>query len=345
MSQAELFRAFIDEKLSAVFEEISEVFEKMITANKDEVAAMLDKEVFDTILKIDKLKRQLDAISRWDEFSRTDPLQVLTGAIETLEEEQEEELAAQLGSEEEDDIAEFMLMPVVESEDAVEGPLSSNCHQYQILENGETVLLSPPSPGSSSPMLEMESNGDNHRVSANHVDSACHVVEPFAPSPSSETEDMVFGLRLEETSDCDSMEFMAGLELCNGLTPPSQTPTLHQLQRERPFACTDCGKGYTTLYLLQVHQKSHTKPFCCLFCGKGFGLKRSMEIHMRIHTGEKPYGCGVCGRQFSEGGSLRRHRRLHSGERPYGCTVCEKRFVQSGHLKKHMRIHLCKKLV
>ncbi|KAJ3602078.1 hypothetical protein NHX12_029838 [Muraenolepis orangiensis] len=88
-------------------------------------------------------------------------------------------------------------------------------------------------------------------------------------------------------------------------------------------------------YQSQNLQKVHV----CRECGKGFSFACQLGVHMRWHTKEKPYGCTVCRKSFTTVGMLRRHHRIHTGEKPFRCHVCGKCFNQSAHLNTHFRLH------
>uniref|UniRef100_A0A8C5WBC4 Uncharacterized protein n=1 Tax=Leptobrachium leishanense TaxID=445787 RepID=A0A8C5WBC4_9ANUR len=110
---------------------------------------------------------------------------------------------------------------------------------------------------------------------------------------------------------------------------------------ERPFACSECSKGFKTNNELTKHERIHTgeKPFACSECGKCFKTKSNLTVHKVVHTGEKPFACSECGKCFSTKDVLTKHERVHTGEKPFACSECEKCFGMKGALTKHERIH------
>ncbi|XP_069496509.1 uncharacterized protein [Ambystoma mexicanum] len=82
------------------------------------------------------------------------------------------------------------------------------------------------------------------------------------------------------------------------------------------------------------------KPYACTDCGKRFKLRDSLVIHQRkVHTGERPYICTKCQKSFIRRYQLRAHYKMHRGERPYPCTQCWKYFRSRSQLIWHLRTH------
>nr|XP_028575929.1 zinc finger protein 2 homolog [Podarcis muralis] len=110
---------------------------------------------------------------------------------------------------------------------------------------------------------------------------------------------------------------------------------------DKPYKCTDCGRGFHQKPYLRVHERTHTgeKPYKCLDCGKSFNRRTGLCSHQRVHTGEKPYRCSYCGKCFTGTGSLKEHERTHTGEKPHKCLYCGKSFNRRGVLCKHKRLH------
>ncbi|VEL39845.1 unnamed protein product [Protopolystoma xenopodis] len=55
-------------------------------------------------------------------------------------------------------------------------------------------------------------------------------------------------------------------------------------------------------------------PFQCSDCGKRFSRLWLLESHHRVHTGEKPFSCPGCGKHFADRSNMRAHRRTHEAK-------------------------------
>ncbi|XP_037651439.1 zinc finger protein 135-like [Sebastes umbrosus] len=134
-----------------------------------------------------------------------------------------------------------------------------------------------------------------------------------------------------------------GLEtLTKSYEPHSPTPPNNETKRRsKSYCCRYCGKEFSHSAHLATHTQIHTgeKLFVCEVCGKEFRHGNSVAVHMRIHTEEKPYCCRICGKEFRHIGNLNVHTRIHTGEKPYTCTVCGKKFSRNNLMTKHMAIH------
>ncbi|XP_056272193.1 zinc finger and SCAN domain-containing protein 22-like [Pseudoliparis swirei] len=131
-------------------------------------------------------------------------------------------------------------------------------------------------------------------------------------------------------------------QLTKSCKPNSPTPPNKEtMSRSRPYCCRFCGEEFSHNSHLVTHTQIHTndKLFTCEVCGKEFRHGNSVTVHMRIHTEEKPYCCRICGKEFRHVGNLNVHMRIHTGEKPYTCIVCGKKFSRNNLMTKHMAVH------
>ena len=84
--------------------------------------------------------------------------------------------------------------------------------------------------------------------------------------------------------------------------------------KEKPFKCTECGKGFCQNRTLMVHKNQHlpNSPYNCSTCGRSFNQRSNLKTHLLTHTDQKPYSCNECGKDFRRKCDLRRHAVTHT---------------------------------
>lgn len=86
-----------------------------------------------------------------------------------------------------------------------------------------------------------------------------------------------------------------------------------------------------------IHSKE--KPFKCTECGKGFCQSRTLAVHKILHLEESPHKCPVCSRSFNQRSNLKTHLLTHTDIKPYHCSACGKVFRRNCDLRRHSLTH------
>uniref|UniRef100_T1GPD4 C2H2-type domain-containing protein n=1 Tax=Megaselia scalaris TaxID=36166 RepID=T1GPD4_MEGSC len=100
------------------------------------------------------------------------------------------------------------------------------------------------------------------------------------------------------------------------------------------LAKTTIAKALSYVY---IHSKE--KPFKCTECGKGFCQSRTLAVHKILHMEESPHKCPVCSRSFNQRSNLKTHLLTHTDHKPYECSSCGKVFRRNCDLRRHALTH------
>jgi len=57
---------------------------------------------------------------------------------------------------------------------------------------------------------------------------------------------------------------------------------------------------------------NNNKAFSCSICGKMLSSSSSLDRHMLVHSGERPFKCRICSVSFTTNGNMHRHMRTHN---------------------------------
>uniref|UniRef100_A0A4W5N885 C2H2-type domain-containing protein n=1 Tax=Hucho hucho TaxID=62062 RepID=A0A4W5N885_9TELE len=351
MSKLQLFRVFLNERLSAAAVEIFGAVEKTVVEYQEEndrLRRLLGRTPEIPLCRIESLQlsvseeevppEQQHCEQEWSpSLEQEDP-------ETTLIKDKQEELSTSQGEEQlrgmEADIIEFIFTPsCVKSECDLEDPLWSLTHpQTKTVENRES---------------------HSKPVDLKHFGTVTHIKGLYMPCDPLDNQNNASIHSSAVSSDPVGLDSSSPLE--KHCSKPSTTsrithhcrdcgetfPLKADLQRhvtltkKRPCECCFCKKRYNSTCKLKAHVRlCHSgKPCTCPVCGKTFKYKGVLSKHMRIHTGEKPFSCGHCGKSFNRKEHLIDHERTHTGEKPFSCGDCGKSFNRKEHLTRHKLTH------
>ena len=125
----------------------------------------------------------------------------------------------------------------------------------------------------------------------------------------------------------------------SGLPLPGPPGEMKTRLVKGPHSCPYCGWVFISAARLQEHLPMHNTasmsmqsaerqwPFVCQECGKGFAHKSTLKEHGVVHTQERSHICDQCGKAFKWKNGLKKHMLVHEGGLPFPCHECGKTFA------------------
>lgn len=99
---------------------------------------------------------------------------------------------------------------------------------------------------------------------------------------------------------------LCGTVLKNAGTLKSHMETHKPKSQRQNFECYLCKQTGFLKRTLERHMKDHTttntRKYACSFCGRAFTSKSSIQRHEMIHTNTFPFTCTFCGKGFRDKG-------------------------------------------
>ncbi|CAJ1077571.1 zinc finger protein 2 homolog [Xyrichtys novacula] len=331
MSQVQMLRDFVNQRLTAAAEEIFEVFGRTI--------AEYEEQLYRSKEENEQQQRLLDTVYSSQLLSSRTDIQELSVLEEKLPSEQD--TCSQEDTE----------TPCIKKEQ--EGLWSSQeGEQHQGLEiySSNFQFTSVPVKNED----DEENSPDHHERETGRMKTGNgggdRKKTEQARKPSLERNlQPVIKVRTVDTSEPGTEEkdydWMETREHYSSLKCVKYKNSKRPKTNKKPHSCPECGKTFSRHHILIRHMRIHTgeKPFSCSWCGKRFNQKGNLTNHLVLHTKEKPFKCSECGKSFSLKGNLTKHMLVHTREKPFSCSECGKRFSQKRVLINHMVVHTRKK--
>lgn len=355
------FKALLNQKLAAMAQEVSELFDRMIVQHEREKRTLTQRNTRQQQLLDSLMKKPRVVLRRSDSQLLShcrveiDPQLDKETESPDIKEEQEELSIKQ----EQEEFQESIQPPVllVKNEDEEDKPIAENPSSPKKNSTGgphclrsakQTHLLSKSVKltENSLDLKDGTENTDDLSNSSAGLESISEHIQSDSEAQtqvSSDTEDSDewspepqqgqvrkrvvlksrFGKRFKNKSSLDS-------------STRRQNKSVNNEGSEVIFECSQCHKTFLRKTCSVKHPPDSTTR--CSACSTRLKQGNSVR-HLTVHRRKKSFVCKICRKSFTRPDNLSSHMLIHTGERPHSCTVCKKSFIEPGHLKAHTRIH------
>ena len=178
-------------------------------------------------------------------------------------------------------------------------------------------------------LQSVQSDGEGHQQSPRTTDNNKETPDDKENSAKGSLNIKTHGLKVNpqkktrsfKCENCDE-----NFKLIKNLNEHSKT-----VHPDKPFACKECRKTYSSTNARDRHFKVHTGfNLKCSECGYIAQHPYEMRDHLKKHSNAGMWICPVrdCGLKFTTKRGMVQHEKVHTPDK-YVCTHCQKRFQHS----------------
>ncbi|XP_041664875.1 zinc finger and BTB domain-containing protein 24-like [Cheilinus undulatus] len=281
MSNVQILRSLVNQRLNAAVEEVFELLERTIAEYEEQLRASKEENR--------RQQKLLDAVFNSEvQLCRTDVHQLIGSREDVLPEQQERSSSIK---------QEFL------------EPAHIKMERDQLWSSQDGEQLQRP-----------EEDNDNDKFTFIPASVKIEEEPQSSQLHQRQTEEMETGANGEDCGGSEAVRYFdperdLQPETEVKIKDSSEPETYHRSGRKETAQHQSHLKSMK--YVEKKKGNTDKRPYSCSECGRRFNQKHHLSEHMRTHTGEKPFSCFICGKRFSQKGNMNRHTVGHCGKSPF----------------------------